>query len=274
MEHNNNLPMAQKHAQDLALLEQNKPYLLTLKENEPKWKLVTANEKENCLDFMLDILNIKIVTLEEQDEIDRQMILIADIINSHFSNLTPSEIKEAFKLYVSKKFPEVKVFRLVDCVAVGEILNAYIEYRNQSIEPFVTKRQNLLNAPIEKTQSEKENIFKEFVKMVFDEVKEKEFCAESWSLFQKLEEKGKISKSNEEKQELYSKELSIYVPEERKRIIEQYKPNFKPFLEEFEKTYSDGKRNRYVKNRCRAILASQFIFSEVQSYEELLTILK
>ncbi len=245
-----------------------------LKENEPKWKTVTANEKEICLDFMLDILNIKIVTQDEQDEIDRQMILIADIINSHFSNLTTAEIKEAFKLYVSKKFIDVKVFRLVDCVTVGEILNAYIEYRNQSVEPFLIKRQNLLNAPIEKSELEKQKIRNEFVKMVYDEILEKGYCSEAWYIFKVLEEKEKINVSNDEKQTLFLKELAIYVPAERKRIIEANPYNYKYKIKEFEKTYQNGKRPIYVKNRCRSILVSDFVLKSKITLDELSIILK
>lgn len=223
---------------------------------------------------MLDILNIKIVTQDEQDEIDRQMILIADIINSHFSNLTPSEIKEAFKLYVSKKFVDVKVFRLVDCVAVGEILNAYIEYRNAAVEPFLVKRQNLLNAPIEKSESEKQKIRTEFIEMVFNEIIEKGFCSDAWYIFKQLEDLKKIEISNEEKIELFKKEMAIYVPAERQRIIKQNPLDFKFKISGFEKTYQNGKKPIAVQNKCRSVLVSDYILKSKISLEELLTILK
>lgn len=218
---------------------------------------------------MLDILNIKVLDEEEQNHIDRQMVLIADIIGSQFSNLTPAEIKEAFKLYVSKKFADVKVFRLIDCVSVGEILSSYIEYRNQVIEPFVVKRQNLLNAPIEKSQEEKTKIFNDFVKMVYDEVIEKGYCDEAWYLFKDLEDNKKIEVSNEEKTELYKKELAIYVPEERKRILKQNPLNGKHLVREFEKTYEGKKRPVYVQNRCRSILVSKYIKESIKTLEEL-----
>lgn len=218
---------------------------------------------------MLDILNIKVLDEEEQNHIDRQMVLIADIIGYQFSNLTPAEIKEAFKLYVSKKFADVKVFRLIDCVAVGEILNAYIEYRNQTVEPFLLKRQSLLNAPIEKSEDEKKQIFNDFVKMVYDEVLEKGYCEEAWYLFKKLEYNKKIEISNEEKTELYKKELAIYVPAERQRIIKQNPLNGKHLVREFEKTYEGKKRPVYVQNRCRSILVSKFIKESIKSLEEL-----
>lgn len=240
-----------------------------LKENNEKWKIATAEVKENCLDFMLEILNIKIVDEEDQDAINRQLILVADLISRHFSSLTAEEVKEAMRMYVARKFPEVKVFRLIDCVSIGEILTAYISFRNLITEPFLLKRQNLLNAPIEKSAEEKKKIFDDFVEMVYNEVLEKGFCPEAWYIFKKLEDNKKINISNEEKTELYKKELAIYVPEERQRIIKQNPLNGKHLVKEFEKTYEGKKRPVYVQNRCRSILVSEFIKESIKSLEEL-----
>jgi len=223
---------------------------------------------------MIEILNIKVVTDDDIDSLDRQMILIAELINGQFPQLTIPEVKEAFKLYVAKKFIDVKVFRLIDCVAVGEILTAYIDHRNQSVEPFLIKRQTLLNAPIEKTESEKEKIFSDFVKMVYDEVLKNKFSDTAWYLFKKLEESGTIIKTNEEKQELYEKELRIYIDDEKQRITKQNPLNKKFVLKELEKSHENGKRPTYVKNRCRSILVSKYILNSKISIEELLTILK
>lgn len=248
--------------------------MLTLKENEHKWKQGTLEEKEDCLNFMIEILNIRIVTDEEQDSINRQMLIINDLISRYYSNLTIGEIKEAMRLYVFKQFSEIKVFRLIDAVSVGEILKAYIDYRNEVIEPFLQKRQNLLNAPIEKSELEKQKIRNEFVKMVYDEILEKGYCSEAWYIFKTLEEKEKINVSNDEKQTLFLKELAIYVPSERKRIIESNPYNYKHKIKEFENTYQNGKRPVYVKNRCRSILVSDFVLKSKITLEELSIILK
>lgn len=240
-----------------------------LKENNEKWKIATLEEKEDCLNFMLEILNIKVSDEVDQDDIDRQMVLINNLISSQFQILTAPEIKEAFQMYVSRKLT-VKVFRLVDCVAVGEILTSYIEFRNQAIQPFLIKRQNLLNAPIEKSEAEKQKIFNEFIKMVYDEVLQKGYCDEAWYLFKKLEDNNKIEISNEEKTELYKKELAIYVPAERKRIIKQNPLNGKHLVRDFEKTYEGKKRLVYVQNRCRSIIVSEYILKTEISFEDLL----
>lgn len=241
-----------------------------MKEDNPKWSETDAQQKEDCLNFMLEILNIKVSDDEEQDSINRQMILIADLINSQFQKLTIPEIKEAMKMYVSRQFSEVKVFRLIDCVSIGEILNAYIQHRNIIVEPFLNKRQNLLNAPVEKTQAEKEKIFDDFIKTIYNEIIEKGYSSDAWYIFKKLEDNKKIVVSNENKQELYLKELAIYVPEERKRIIKQNPLNYRSLLNEFEKTYEGKKRPIYVKNRCRSILVSEYVKQHIKSLQELM----
>lgn len=218
---------------------------------------------------MLDILNIKILTDEEQDDVDRQMILIADLINSQFSKLTIPEIREAMKMYVARQLSEVKVFRLIDCVSIGEILNAYIQHRNLIVEPFLNKRQNLLSLPPEKTQEEKDKIFIDFVSTIYNEVIETGYSADAWYIFKKLEDNKKIVVSNESKQDLYLKELAIYVPEERKRIIKRNPLNNRSLLNDFEKTYQGNKRPIYVKNRCRSILVSNYIKESIKSFDQL-----
>lgn len=218
---------------------------------------------------MIEILNIRIVSEEEQDSINRQMLIINDLISRYYANLTANEIKEAMRLYVFKQFPNVKVFRLIDAVSVGEILKSYIEHRNEVVEPHLQKRAKLINAPKEATEEEKKESLEKFVEMVFNEVKEKGFCSDAWYLFKHLEKKGNISVSNEEKEILYKKELAIYVPEERQRIKKQNPMNFKSSLNEFEKSYSNGNRPVYVKNRCRSLLVSEFIKEKINTIEEL-----
>lgn len=242
--------------------------MLTLKENFEKWKTTTIEEKEDCLNFMIVILNIKVTDDEEQDALNRQMLLINDQITRFHSNYTAKEIKEAMRLYVAKKL-NIKIFRLIDSIAISEILEAYNLHRHRLTDDFVKERKMLIEKPIEKSEHEKKKIFDDFVKMVYEEVLEKGYCPEAWYIFKKLEDNKKIEISNEEKTKLYKKELAIYVPEERQRIIKQNPLNGKHLVKEFEKTYEGKKRPVYVQNRCRSILVSTFIKESIKSLEEL-----
>lgn len=217
---------------------------------------------------MIVILNLKVSDDSEQDALNRQMLLINDQITRFHSNFTAEEIKEAMRLYVSGNL-NIKIFRLIDSIAISEILNAYNLHRHRLTESFVKERKLLIEGKNEPTEEDKKKSLEQFIEMVFEEVSEKGFCSDAWYLFKHLEKKGNISISNEDKEVLYKKELSIYVPAERQRIKRQNPDNYKAFIDEFEKTYSNGNRPVYVKNRCRSLLVSDFIKEKVKSIDEL-----
>jgi len=115
--------------------------LAKLNEDYPKIRNIqTLEELNELVNFMVQILNIKISTPEEKKDLDFQMVLALDLIRKKFGGLTVPEVKEAFKMYVSHQF-DIKVFRLLDCVSIGEILNAYTEYRNESLRIYTDKKQ-------------------------------------------------------------------------------------------------------------------------------------
>lgn len=239
-----------------------------LKEDNEKWMQTTVEEKEDCLDFMLEILNIKIVTEEEQDAINRQMILIADLIGRYYSKLTAPEIKEAIRMYAFRMFPNVKVFRLIDCVSVGEILHEYIEFRNKAIEPFLNKRQNLLNASTELSHSEKDKIQDDFLKMIFNEIMENGFSSDAWHLFNDLESKEKIKPTVAEKKELYKKQLKIYEMNERTQIIKKYDALLaRGYLNSLVNKITSKTPIESVSNICRSIIVSDYLKNYVSDFE-------
>lgn len=263
----------QNDKQLLALQTLKSPYLLLLKEEGLSWKNENLESKELTIEFILNLLNIKVSDEISEDSLNIQLALVNSLINDFFGKLTKEEIKEAFKMYVARKFPDIKVFRMIDCVSVSEVLNAYIEYRDKSIAPFIEKRKILLNAPKEKTEAEKQQIFKDFVTMVYNEIKENEYSSDAWQLFSILESCGVINISDDEKKLMYKKELALYVPNERNKIKLQNPINYKSAISDFEKTYMNGNKSTYVKNRCRSILVSKFIHDNIKSLDELIYVL-
>lgn len=122
-------------------LSSNKPILAKLNEDYPKIRNIqTLDELNELINFMVRILNIKVATPEDKKDLDFQMVLALDLIRNKFGGLTVPEVKEAFKMYVSHQF-DIKVFRLLDCVSIGEILNAYTEFRNESLRVYIDKKQ-------------------------------------------------------------------------------------------------------------------------------------
>lgn len=128
-----------------------KPTLAVLNEDFPKIRLCDANQLEELINFVLTVMNIRVEdTKEAKQEMKTQMYLIGDLLRTEFGNeVTIPEVKQAFKMYVSKKL-NVRVFRLFDCIAVGEVVSAYIEHREAQLEVYSEKRLRLTHSEVNK----------------------------------------------------------------------------------------------------------------------------
>ena len=195
------LPVEQKLHTSLMQLELSRPTLAKLNEDYPKVKtVISAFDIEDLINFLIRILNIKTSSQQEQDDLDFQIPLIFDFIKSKFGSLTIPEIKEAFKMYVAKCFPEIKVFRLLDCISVGEVLTAYINFRADTLRPYSQKKAMLQNQIPEMTEQAKEEIIKSGVNRVFLEYRETKKLQDSTEyLFDFLVEKTLIKSATTEK---------------------------------------------------------------------------
>ena len=249
-------------------LESSKPTLAKLSEDFPKVRnVMVAAEIEDLMNYLIRILNIKTASKEEQDNLDFQMPLILDFIKSKFGTLTIPEIKEAFKMYVAKEFPELKVFRMLDCVAVGEVLAAYLHFRNESLRVYDSKKKKILEELPERTESQKAADFEKLLKIVFNDLTEKGFSSDAWLLFSKLEDSGKLAMTKEEKKVLYFKQLRIYEIEEQAEIRGKYGINSKTFLQDLHNKITDKKPVGSVVNKCRSITASNYLKNHIQDFE-------
>jgi hypothetical protein len=252
----------------LALIGLSRPTLAILNEDHPKVKNIESKQETNeLLNFLITILNIKVSSKEEELQLDKQMILIFDLIKTKFGNLTIPEIKEAFKMYVAKEFADVKVFRLLDCVSVGEVLTAYIDFRNESLRVYDSKKRALIEAPPEVSEIQKNEIRERFLKSIFDELTEKGFSQNAWHLFEKLELSGKIKITAEDKKALYLKQLRNYEIEEKAEIRGKYTTNSKAFLRDLEDKIKGKGTIGSVVNRCRSITASNFLMKHISDFE-------
>jgi hypothetical protein len=269
MENNNhNLTISQNKHTSLMQLESSKPTLAKLNEDFPKVRnVIVAAEIEDLMNYLIRILNIKTASKEEQDNLDFQMPLILDFIKSKFGTLTIPEIKEAFKMYVAKEFPELKVFRMLDCVAVGEVLNAYTNFRNESLRVYDSKKKKIIETLHEPTEKEKKENFENLLKSIFDDLTQKGFSSDAWLLFSKLEDSGKLKISLEEKKALYHKQLRIYEIEEQAEIRGKYGINSKVFLQDLHNKITDKKPVGSVVNKCRSITSSNYLKNYIQDYE-------
>ncbi|MEN9655240.1 MAG: Polaribacter phage [Bacteroidota bacterium] len=148
-----------------------RPTLAILNEDYPKVKTIESKEEINgLLNFLITILNIKVSSEEEKVQLDKQMVFIFDLIKTKFGSLTVPEIREAFKMYVAKEFSDIKVFRMIDCIVVGEILVAFMNYRNERLRIYDDKKRNINQLP-EKTQSQIKQELTNAIIMRFNEFK-------------------------------------------------------------------------------------------------------
>jgi hypothetical protein len=249
------------------LKELSRPSLAILNEDFPKVKTVNVAEIESLVNFMVTILNIKASTDDEIESLDIQMALVIDLVRTKFGYLTIPEIKEAFKMYISKEFPEIKVFRILDCVSIGDVLSAYTEYRNQSLRIYTDKKQALLNAPTQPSDEEKLKIRESFLKVIFKDITENGFSNDAWQLFFDLEKSGKINITTEAKKELYDQELKKYIPAHEEELKGRGAYAAKSLLKDFHLKIESGKNLIAVQNKCRSILVSNYLKEHLSDFE-------
>lgn len=246
------------------LTELSRPTLAILNEDYPKVKTIESKQEINgLLNFLITILNIKTISQEDQDQLDKQMILIFDLIKTKFGGLTVPEIKEAFKMYVSKEFPEIKVFRLLDCVSVGEILNAYINFRAESLRAYSQKKAIIQNKLPEITETQKEEIVKYGINEVFEQYKNNKTIPEmTVYIFDFLIKKGIIKNGSNPKLTAYYQlkleEASVKVKRELQQLIfsndDSIRKKAKEDLEQLQK----GNNSKVIIQAKRIVLLEFF----------------
>ena len=243
--------------------------LAVIHEDYPKIRdVIDKNQIEGLLNFIPTILGIKFNSQDDKNQLDRQMILVLDLIKSKFSTLTIPEIREAFKMYVAHELPNTKVFRVVDCIAVAEVLVAYMEFRSESLRVYDQKK-TMLELPQKQLSEmeERENRLK-FLKIIFDEVKSVGYSHDAHRLFLELEKKGFINIKPEDKRIIYEQELKKYIPKKKEELRGRGVLGSAHLIKEFMIDVESDKPLTAVVNICRANAVSDFI-SKIETFEEL-----
>ena len=159
----------------------------------------SSSEVDDLMNFMVTILNIKTTNENDIDELDKQMIMAHDFIKTKFGSLTIPEVKEAFKMYVAKEL-NIPVFRLLDCVAIGEVLNKYMDFRAEALRVYNDKKIKEMGKLPELTESAKEQIVIDGVNRVYNDFKTENTLSENVVyIFDYLVEKGILKGANTER---------------------------------------------------------------------------
>lgn len=267
MEQNKIVSVANNNS-GLAQITQSRPSLAILSEDFPKLKEIHNNSETDALiNYLLTILNIKVSNEIEAKDLQIQMLVVSDFLKSKFGFLTVEEIKEAFKMFVAREFPDIKVFRILDCVSIGEVLQAYTNFRNESLRTYIDKKQVLLSAPPPKTDEEKKQIRLKFIEMLYEEIKKDKFSNSAWLLYDELFNSGKIQISDEEKKEIYNKQLLVFANEQRTEIAKKSTILHKSLQEDLKKRIQSGNPIEVVKNKCKNIIVSEYLNKNMYDFE-------
>ena len=186
-------------------------------------------------------------------------------ILSYFKDLSIEEIYKAFELERNCVYDtKTEHFQLFDSQYVSEILK---KYKNWKIDQ---KKINNISAPKviqEITESEKHKIRNEFLKTVYDDLVNYGFSSDAFQLFFDLELSGKIKPTVLEKKKLYQQEYQKYVPAQKEEIRIRGGYSAKTMLTDFQKLIDSKNPLVYVQNRCRSIMASEYLKRYTDDFE-------
>lgn len=233
-----------------------RPYLAKLQEDYPKIKNEHIGEIDGTINYIFALLNIQFKP-EEKEYRDAQCLVLSEFLVDKFNHLTTQEVKNAFKMYAAKEFPELKTYRILDCLSLGEILNAYIERRNQNLHTYNQKK--ILQIEAKNTFSPSEDDIKKNrikgLKYLYESLQSKDIDPDCWIYYSLV--RSKIKMSNQEMETLYKREEARYLTSLKKEAAEDR--NKKSKLLDFVNYQEKGNKSEVVKNICRSIVLSNFL---------------
>jgi len=242
--------------------------LAKIHEDYPKLKEIqNVQDFDNLINYLVTLLNIKCSNENEAKDLKIQMLVVTDFLKSKFGNLTIEEIKEAFKMYAAREFPNIKVFRLLDCICIGEVLQAYVDFRNDSLLYYKNQKQNLLNAMPEKTDEEKNKIRLEFIKMLYEEIRNDKFSNNAWLLYDDLCTSYKIEVTDAEKKQIYNSQLVIYTAEQKNLFRSKEGVIAKNLMQDLNNKINSGTTIETVKNKCKSVLVCNYLLNYISDFE-------
>lgn len=197
------------------------------------------------------------------------MLVVSDFLKTKFGYLTIPEIKEAFKMYVAREFSHIKVFRILDCPSIGEVLQAYTDFRAEALRKYSQQKSNLLQAPTGPTDEEKRNIRKDLLKIIKQDLEVNGHSNDAHFLYEELYNAGKIKVSDLEKKILYQKQLQKYNSEQRNDIERSGLVSRTKLLEELKAKIESKTPILTVQNRCKSILVSEYLLRNLEEFENL-----
>ncbi len=191
---------------------------------------------------------------------------ISKMILSSFKELSLEEISKAFELERYGIYEDkTDHYQLFDSNYISTVLNKYKKWK------ISEKKELNISAPkleTSITDSEKQQLREDLLKMIYGEIKDTGFCSDAWHIYTDLESFGRINPTTEEKKKLYREQLKIYEIEEKALIKTKYDPFIiKTHLKYLSDKVSSKTPVESVSNKCRSIIASNYLKDYVDSFE-------
>jgi len=246
-------------------LKQSRPLLAKINEDFPKIR--TVNNCDELINYLITLFNIKISSETDKKDLDIQMLVIFDFIRSEFGFLTTEEIKEAFKMYVGKKFGHKDIFRVLDTIVVADVLNCFVDFRSDSLRSYNQKKQMLeLSEQNALSNSEKDEIMVNAVNEKFLEYDQTQDISQPIvHIFDELMKRKLIKMPDDKTVKYYNaklEEASIQISRELKSIVAFDKKEKTTIKEELEKVLN--KNSQKVEIRAKKLVLIDFFKKQQQ----------
>lgn len=242
----------------MTLKKPSRPQLAVLSEDNPKVRDEDAGSVSVLLNYLIVLLNIK-ANDDDAIHLNMQMLVVGELIKTKFGELTIPEIKEAFRMYVAREFPDIKPFRLLDAMSVGEVLDAFRKFKTESLHIYnQQKAAGLLEEKTEITESEKKSIREEWKADFMERFNSNGRTDDAWLMYDELIADG-LKVSDERKKELYRYELEKY----KLSLKTENHAEFKRFIS------VPQNENQFIINRCKSIIVLEYLekLKEIEKME-------
>ncbi len=228
----------------------------------------SASNKFKLAEDLIKLLNVR----EKNSGMVEDWIFF--ISTSNFK-VTAGEIYLAFTMALSREIldsngKEIDLFPELSNNTTGKVISAYLNHKNDNLQYQLAKdKLKALKSPENKiTDSEKMQLREDLLKMIYKEIKEDGFCSDAWHIYPDLEGFGRINPTTEEKKKLYKEQLKIYEIEEKALIKTKYDAFIiKTHLKYLADKVSSKTPVESVSNKCRSIIASNYLKDYIDSFE-------
>lgn len=234
--------------------------------SQVSFRETSVDNKTKLTNDLMRLLQVR----EKNEDMAKDWLLF--LIGSRFNRLRPGEIYEAFRMAMARelldeKGNEINLLPELSNNTTGKVLTAYVKWKIQNDNYQLAKNKlKALSAKTEPTEEEKMQIREEFLRSIFEDIKEKKASMDAWLIYADLEPKIMIPVSV--KKRLYRLQENRYLVELKIDVDNQGKrPHHVQLYNEMLQKKQTGKLNTIVQNRCRSIAVSHYLRKFTDDFE-------